>query len=286
MTMLAEQVDGVIGVDTHRDTLAAAAVSAVGAVLAHAEAVTGQRGYRELLAFAREQIPGPRCWALEATGSYGAGVAAFLEAAGERVVEVCRPKRPPQRGGRKTDAIEAVRAAREALTAEHLIHPRRRGEREALRVLLVTRQGAVTSCTAAINHLKAMLDLPIYGQAVAGGEPELVADVRQPGRMECGERQQPTLAQPRTDQRQQLVMRCPVDRTEHRDDDVEQRAWPGQVGGRLGRHEIGAGVRPLTASALDLGRGAVDTDGVGISGRQERASPATAAAELEHTSSG
>ncbi|MET7718334.1 hypothetical protein [Streptomyces sp. NPDC005407] len=41
------------------------------------------------------------------------------------------------------------------MTAEHLIHPHRRGEREALRVLLATRQGAVTSCAAAINHLKA-----------------------------------------------------------------------------------------------------------------------------------
>ncbi|TMQ99249.1 IS110 family transposase [Actinomadura soli] len=157
MTMLAEQVDGVIGVDTHRDTVAAAAVSSVGAVLAHAEATTDQRGYRKLLDFARKQIPGVRCWALEGAGSYGAGLAAFLDAAGERVVEVCRPKRPPQRGGRKTDAIDAVRAAREALTAEHLIHPRRRGEREALRVLLATRQGAVTATTAAINHLKALI---------------------------------------------------------------------------------------------------------------------------------
>jgi transposase len=33
MTTLADHVDGVIGVDTHRDTLAAAAVSAVGGVL-------------------------------------------------------------------------------------------------------------------------------------------------------------------------------------------------------------------------------------------------------------
>jgi transposase len=31
MTMLADQVDGVIGVDTHRDTLTAAAVTAGGA---------------------------------------------------------------------------------------------------------------------------------------------------------------------------------------------------------------------------------------------------------------
>ncbi len=157
MTMLAEEVDGVIGVDTHRDTLAAAAVSCLGAVLAHSEAATDQRGYRKLLDFARKHVPGARCWALEGTGSYGAGLAVFLDAAGERVVEVCRPKRPAQRGGRKTDAIDAVRAAREALTAEHLIHPRRRGEREALRVLLATRQGAVTATTAAINHLKALI---------------------------------------------------------------------------------------------------------------------------------
>ncbi|WP_372494383.1 transposase [Actinoallomurus purpureus] len=45
----------------------------------------------------------------------------------------------------------------EALTSEHLIHPRRRGEREALRVLLATRQGAVEATTAAINHLKALV---------------------------------------------------------------------------------------------------------------------------------
>ncbi|MGP3633613.1 IS110 family transposase [Streptomyces sp. 24-1644] len=94
---------------------------------------------------------------MEGTGSYGAGLAAFLDAAGESVVEVCRPKRPAIRGGRKTDMLDAVRAAREALATEHLIHPRRRGEREALRVLLATRQSAVLASTAAINLLKALI---------------------------------------------------------------------------------------------------------------------------------
>ncbi|MET7305506.1 IS110 family transposase [Embleya sp. NPDC005575] len=155
--MLAEQIDGVIGVDTHRDTLAAAAVSPIGAVLATTDSPANTRGYQRLLDFARETVPGARCWALEGTGSYGAGLAAFLDDAGERVVEVCRPKRPAVRGGRKTDMLDAVRAAREALTAEHPIHPRRRGEREALRVLLATRQGAVLACTAAVNQLKALL---------------------------------------------------------------------------------------------------------------------------------
>nr|WP_208973657.1 IS110 family transposase [Streptomyces malaysiensis] len=155
--MLAEQVDGVIGVDTHRNTLAAAGVSPIGAIMETIDAPAHGRGYRRLLDFARQHVPGRRCWALEGVGSYGAGLAAFLEDAGERVVEVCRPKRPAIRGGRKTDMLDAVRAAREALSTEHVIQPRTRGEREALRVLLATRQGAVLASTAAINQLKALI---------------------------------------------------------------------------------------------------------------------------------
>jgi transposase len=157
VAILAEQIDGVIGVDTHRDTLAAAAVSPIGSVLASTDSPANARGYRRLLDFAREHVPGRRCWALEGIGSYGAGLAAFLDQAGERVVEVCRPKRATNRGGRKTDMLDAIRAAKEALATEHLIQPRLRGEREALRVLLATRQGAVLASTAAINQLKALI---------------------------------------------------------------------------------------------------------------------------------
>jgi transposase len=57
MSTLAEQINGVIGVDTHRDTLAAAAVSALGAILANAEAATDVDGYLELLEFARRYVP-------------------------------------------------------------------------------------------------------------------------------------------------------------------------------------------------------------------------------------
>ncbi|MFE7753375.1 transposase [Streptomyces sp. NPDC057428] len=155
MAILAEQVDGVIGVDTHRDTLAAA-VSPIRAVLASTDSPANDRGYRRLLDFGRERVPGRRCWALEGIGSYGAGLASFLSQVGEHVVEVCRPKRTANRGGRKTDMLDAIRAAKDALSTEHLIQPRLRGEREALRVLLATRQGAVLASTAAINQLKAL----------------------------------------------------------------------------------------------------------------------------------
>jgi transposase len=157
MPMLADTVDGVIGVDTHRDTLAAAAVTPLGGVLAQLSVSADADGYQALLSFARAQVPDRRCWAIEGAGSYGAGLTALLRVHGEQLVEVGRPKRPSRRGGAKTDPIDAVRAAREALGQQHLAVPRRRGDREALRVLLTTRRNALTARTAASNQLKALL---------------------------------------------------------------------------------------------------------------------------------
>jgi transposase len=172
MPILADTVDGVIGVDTHRDTLAAAALSPIGGVLAQTAASADAAGYQRLLDFARAQVPGDpgrRCWAVEGTGSYGAGLSRFLHACGERLVEVGRPKRPARRVGAKTDAIDAVRAARQALADEHLALPRQRGDREALRVLVTTRRNAATARTAASNQLKAL---------IVGAPDELRAELR------------------------------------------------------------------------------------------------------------
>jgi transposase len=157
MSRLAGSIDGVIGVDTHRDTLAAAAIDPVGGLLAQTSVSADAAGYRLLFGFARAHVPGRRCWAVEGAGSYGAGLASFLQAHGERVVEVGRPKRPPRRTEAKTDALDAVRAAREALTHDHPLAPRRRGDREALRVLLATRHSACVARVCAINQLKALI---------------------------------------------------------------------------------------------------------------------------------
>jgi transposase len=157
MAMLAELVDGVIGVDTHRDTLTAAAVTNLGGVLAQTTASADAAGYQRLLGFARGQIAGRRLWAVEGAGSFGAGLAVFLQQRGEQVVEVGRPKRLAARTGAKSDALDAVRAAHEALGQDHLATPRRRGEREALRVLLTTRRCATLARVAAIGQLKALI---------------------------------------------------------------------------------------------------------------------------------
>jgi transposase len=152
MAMLAELVDGVIGVDTHRDTLTAAAVSHLGGVLAQITTSADAAGYRQLFDFAQTQLPGRRCWAVEGAGSFGAGLTVMLQQHGERVVEVGRPKRPASRSGAKSDALDAVRAAREALSHDRPAIPRRRGEREALRALLTTRRSATTARVAAIGQ--------------------------------------------------------------------------------------------------------------------------------------
>jgi transposase len=157
MAMLADSIDGVIGVDTHRDTLTAAAVSAIGGLLDHATAPTDAGGYKELLGFATGQVPGRRCWAIEGAGSFGAGLAVFLADHGEQVVEVPRRRRSARRFAAKSDALDAVHIARDALVQAHPVIVRRRGDREALRVLLTTRRNAVNARIQAVNQLKGLI---------------------------------------------------------------------------------------------------------------------------------
>lgn len=156
--MLADQADHVLGVDTHRDSHSVAVLAADTAVVqGQITVAASERGYRRLLRFAQESAPGRRAWAIEGTGSYGAGLAAFLHKQGELVLEIDRPRRPARRDHAKSDELDAIRAAKEALSREHLAQPRLRGDREALRVLLATRESAVRSKRAATSLLKALL---------------------------------------------------------------------------------------------------------------------------------
>jgi transposase len=119
MTMLADHVDVVIGVDTHKHTHTATVVRSVtGAALETMTAPTDATGYQHLVELA-DRHPGVRVWAIEGTGTYGAGLTRHLQAWGERVLELDRPNRPARRNGAKTDSLDAVRTARDALALEH-----------------------------------------------------------------------------------------------------------------------------------------------------------------------
>jgi hypothetical protein len=66
--MLADELDYVIGVDTHRDEHVLAVLTAVaGEVVAGRALPANARGYRETLRFAERYAAGRRAWAIEGT---------------------------------------------------------------------------------------------------------------------------------------------------------------------------------------------------------------------------
>jgi transposase len=156
--MLADELDYVLGVDTHRDEHVMAIVTApAGAVVGGTAAAATLRGYRELLRVAERHAPGRRVWAIEGTGSYGAGLARYLHARGESVLEVSRTPRSERRLSGKDDALDAAATARAALASDTIALPRMGERREALRLLLVARRSAVDVRREALTQLRAVI---------------------------------------------------------------------------------------------------------------------------------
>lgn len=149
LTDLREVVDVVIGVDTHVHTHSAAAVDAgTGGVLDEITVEATADGYAQLLEFA-DELAALRAWAIEGTGGHGAGLTRHLERGEEVVIELDRPERAKRRHGAKSDPLDAIRAAREALARPRLGVPRSGGDRQALSVLLAARRSAVDAATVA-----------------------------------------------------------------------------------------------------------------------------------------
>jgi transposase len=155
--MLADELDFVVGVDSHRDLHAVGVVEVrSGVVVFEASVAADGVGYAEALRLAQSHAPGRRAFAIEGTGSFGAGLTRFLVDRGELVFEVGRLRRERRSGG-KTDALDAVRAARSVLTQKRPAKPRSSGEREALRTLMAAREGATIAKQAGLNQLRNLL---------------------------------------------------------------------------------------------------------------------------------
>ena len=89
---------------------------------------------------------------MEGTGSYGAGLARHLTAAGVDVVDVNRPNRQMRRRRGKTDTVDR-RAVRAALNGSAAVVPKSAdGCVEAIRTLRVARRSAVKARTVAANR--------------------------------------------------------------------------------------------------------------------------------------
>ena len=156
--MLADELDYVVGVDTHLDGHVLAVVAApAGAVVARQAVQANAGGYAAALRFAQVAAGGARVWAIEGTGSYGAGLARYLVGRGEPVLEVSRTPRSERRLHGKDDSLDAARTARAALASETLARPRAGQRREALRLLLIARRSAVDVRREALVQLRSVI---------------------------------------------------------------------------------------------------------------------------------
>ena len=163
LTDLRGVVDVIIGVDTHVHTHSAAVLdTATGGVLGEITVEATPEGYAEVVEFANG-FPMLRAWAIEGTGGHGAGLSRHLLETSEIVIELDRPKRAARRNGAKSDPLDAIRAAREAMARPRLGTPRSGGERQALSVLLTARRSAINASTEAQQQ--------VFSLVIAAPEP-------------------------------------------------------------------------------------------------------------------
>ena len=142
------------GVDTHLDTHVAAAVDGNGGLLGVWSFPTTTGGFSDLYTWLSGF--GTLCRVgVEGTGAYGAGLARFLRGAGVAVIEVGRPNRQARRAHGKSDSIDAVEAARAALSGRATALAKTAdGNVEAIRVLLIAHRSGRDTRIKCLNQLR------------------------------------------------------------------------------------------------------------------------------------
>jgi transposase len=159
-----------IGIDTHKASLAAAAVDALGRVLGIREFANDPTGHRSLLRWVAEQGQ-PRTVGIEGSLSYGSAAARALLAQGEDVREVAPSLTHLERRRRskgKSDPVDAVAIARVVAADETLPSARRTALLADLKLLVDYRDQLVRARTQVANRVHANLVVirPGYEQVV------------------------------------------------------------------------------------------------------------------------
>jgi transposase len=160
----------VIGIDPHKGSHTAVAISADEKVIASIRVESSRRQVDRLVAFA---APWPkRVWAVEGAAGVGRLLAQQLVARGERVLDVppslsTRVRVLSGRSGRKTDAHDARAVAIAALHNPNLVEVSLEDFSRGLRLLSDRRGQLVASRTQAITRLHSLL-----AELVEGGAPQ------------------------------------------------------------------------------------------------------------------
>ena len=161
MPSVSEVYEFVVGVDTHAKVHQCAIVRAkTGEVIAEAGFPTSGPGLSRAVGWIGRRTGGDLDGVLvsvEGTGSYGARLSKTLLQAGYRVVDAPAPKR--ERGGDKSDTIDAIKAARGMLArdSDRLADVRVGDLQGSLKILLAARARMTNESTRQHNALIALL---------------------------------------------------------------------------------------------------------------------------------
>ena len=142
------------GVDTHKDLHVVAVVDEHDHILGSQCFATTRHGFKQMLTWMRSfgQL---RRVGVEATGTYGAGLLRYLQAAGVEVLEVTTPDKGDRRKRGKNDDLDAQNAAHAAFAGRRTVTPKSRdGMIESLRVLKACRKTAVAARRVALQMIQ------------------------------------------------------------------------------------------------------------------------------------
>ncbi len=142
------------GVDTHLDVHLAAALDPLGRLMGTEPFAANTTGYKALLAWLQGFGQVTKI-GVEGTGSYGVGLARFLRRRGIEVVEVNRPNRQARRNQGKSDPLDAIEAARAAISGRATGAGKSMdGPVEAIRVLVIAKRSARQARVKAIVQMR------------------------------------------------------------------------------------------------------------------------------------
>lgn len=146
-----------IGVDTHKYIHVAVALDDFGGVLGTGKFTADSAGYQELIDWAA-RFGHQLTFAIEGTGSYGAGLTAAVGRRDIGVVEVMRTDRRDRRLRGKSDTLDAENAARAVFAGHAHATPKTAdGIVEMIRTIKVAKDVAVKARTSAMISLKTIL---------------------------------------------------------------------------------------------------------------------------------
>ncbi|MEV0566837.1 transposase [Dactylosporangium sp. NPDC050588] len=158
-----------LGVDTHKDTHVAAALTSLGVLLGTAAFPTTAAGYEQLLAWA-SSFGTVRQAGVEGTGSCGAALTRYLHTKNVHVIDVNSPDRATRRRRGKTDTIDAEAAARAVLSGRATTQAKTgNGHVEALRLFKLAKDFATKARTQAGSAWRAVVARAWWARRCASG---------------------------------------------------------------------------------------------------------------------